>query len=180
MRWYYQTTPADSYDYTATQNMILADMKIGGKTRRVLMQAPKNGFFYILDRATGKVLSAKPYTKVSWAERVDLKTGRPILTAQADYSKEAKEIWPSQAGGHNWMPMSYSDAAKLVFIPTMDAGMYFKMEPSKDVHFRVGANNEGDSVAWARSAGDTANPRSPPNPGPNDPPFRSVLKAWDP
>jgi quinohemoprotein ethanol dehydrogenase len=180
MRWYYQTTPADSYDYTATQNMILADLDMGGKARQVLMQAPKNGFFYILDRATGKLLSAHPYTKVTWADRVDLKTGRPVLTAQADYSKEPKEIWPSQAGGHNWMPMSYSDAAKLVFIPAMDAGMTFGMVPGKDVHFRVGANNEGDSVGWTRPAGDKGIPWSPPNPGPNDPPFRSVLKAWDP
>jgi quinohemoprotein ethanol dehydrogenase len=180
MRWYYQTTPADSYDYTATQNMILADLDIGGKMRHVLMQAPKNGFFYVLDRATGKLLSANPYTKVTWADHVDLKTGRPVLTAQADFSKEPKEIWPSQAGGHNWMPMSYSDAAKLVFIPTMDAGMIFEMVPGKDVHFRAGANNEGDSVGWTRPAGDKGIPWSPPNPGPNDPPFRSVLKAWDP
>jgi quinohemoprotein ethanol dehydrogenase len=180
MRWYYQTTPADSYDYTATQNMILADLAIGDTKRHVLMQAPKNGFFYILDRATGKLLSANPYTKVTWAERVDLNTGRPVLTAQADYSKEPKEIWPSQAGGHNWMPMSYSETAKLVFIPAMDAGMNFAMVPGKEVHFRVGANNEGDNVGWTRPAGDTGIPWSPPNPGPNDPPFRSVLKAWDP
>jgi quinohemoprotein ethanol dehydrogenase len=180
MRWYYQTTPADSYDYTATQNMILADLDIGDKTQHVLMQAPKNGFFYVLDRATGKLLSANPYTKVTWADHVDLKTGRPVLTAQADFSKQPKEIWPSQAGGHNWMPMSYSDAAKLVFIPAMDAGMIFEMVPGKNVHFRAGANNEGDSVGWTRPAGDNGIPWSPPNPGPNDPPFRSVLKAWDP
>jgi quinohemoprotein ethanol dehydrogenase len=180
MRWYYQTTPADSYDYTATQNMILADLKIGGKTRHVLMQAPKNGFFYVLDRATGKLLSANAYTKVTWAERVDIETGRPVLTPQADFSKEPKEIWPSQAGGHNWMPMSYSPAAKLVFIPALDAGMSFVMVPGKDVQFRAGANNEGDNVGWIRPAGDKGIPWAPPNPGPNDPPFRSVLKAWDP
>jgi quinohemoprotein ethanol dehydrogenase len=180
MRWYYQTTPADSYDYTATQNMILADLEIGGKTRHVLMQAPKNGFFYILDRATGKLLSANAYTKVTWAERVDIETGRPVLTPQADFSEEPKEIWPSQAGGHNWMPMSYSAAAKLVFIPALDAGMSFGMVPGKDVQFHVGANSEGDDVGWIRPAGDTGIPWAPPNPGPNDPPFRSVLKAWDP
>jgi quinohemoprotein ethanol dehydrogenase len=180
MRWYYQTTPADSYDYTATQNMILADLEIGGNTRHVLMQAPKNGFFYVLDRATGKLLSANAYTKVTWAERVDIETGRPVLTPQADFSKEPKEIWPSQAGGHNWMPMSYSPAAKLVFIPALDAGMSFVMVPGKDVQFRAGANNEGDNVGWIRPAGDKGIPWAPPNPGPNDPPFRSVLKAWDP
>jgi quinohemoprotein ethanol dehydrogenase len=180
MRWYYQTTPADSYDYTATQNMILADLDIDGRTRHVLMQAPKNGFFYVLDRASGELLSAHAYTKVTWADHVDLTTGRPVLTPQADYSTEPKEIWPSQAGGHNWMPMSYSAPAKLVFIPAMDAGMIFAMVPGKEVQFRVGANNEGDQVGWTRPAGDQGIPWSPPNPGPNDPPFRSVLKAWDP
>lgn len=180
MRWHYQTTPADSYDYTATQNIILADLLMGDKTRHVLMQAPKNGFFYVLDRATGELLSANPYTKVTWADHVDLQTGRPVLTAQADYSKVPKEIWPSQAGGHNWMPMSFSEKDKLVFIPAMDAGMTFAMVPGQDVHFRVGANNEGDIVGWTRPDGDQGIPWSPPNPGPNDPPFRSVLKAWDP
>src|ERR1700716_182349 len=131
MRWYYQTTPADSYDYTATQNMILADLKFGGRMRHVLMQAPKNGFFYVLDRATGELFSANAYTKVTWADRVDVKTGRPVLTSHADYSHETKEIWPSQAGGHNWMPMSYSETAKRVFIPSLEAGMNFAMVPGK-------------------------------------------------
>jgi quinohemoprotein ethanol dehydrogenase len=180
MRWYYQTTPADSYDYDATQNIVLTDLVIGGKTRQVLMQASKNGFFYILDRATGELLSANAYTKVTWADHVDLKTGRPVPTEQADFSKTAKEIWPSQAGGHNWMPMSYSEASKLVFIPALDSGMNFAMVPGKEVHFRAGANNEGDNVGWARPAGDKGIPWSPPDPGPHDPPFRAVLEAWDP
>ena len=169
MRWYYQTTPGDSWDYTATQNMILADLRIGGNTHHVLMQAPKNGFFYVLDRETGKLLSAKPYTKVTWAKEVDLLTGKPVMTNQSDYSVKEKAIWPSQAGGHNWMPMSFSETDRLVFIPSLDAGMVFGMVPGKDVTFRAGANNEGDSVGWA--------------PGPSKskaPVVRSVLKAWDP
>lgn len=180
MRWYYQTTPADSWDYTATQNMILADLSVGGRSRPVLMQAPKNGFFYVLDRQSGQLLGAQAYTKVTWAKGVDLKSGRPIMTAEADFSREAKEIWPSQAGGHNWMPMSYSPAARLVYIPALDAGMSFAMVPGQQVKFRVGANNEGDSVGWSRPAGDHGIPWAPPNPGPGDPPFQSVLKAWDP
>ena len=151
LRWHYQTTPADSYDYTATQNMILANLTIGGESQPVLMQAPKNGFFYVLNRATGKLLSANAYTRVTWAEKVDMATGRPVLTSQADYSTQPKEIWPSQAGGHNWMPMSYSGAAGLAFIPALDAGMTFGMVPGAAVHFRVGANNEGDEVDWARA-----------------------------
>jgi quinohemoprotein ethanol dehydrogenase len=180
MRWYYQTTPADSWDYTATQNMILADLSVGGHPRPVLMQAPKNGFFYVLDRQSGQLLGARAYTKVTWAKGVDLKSGRPTLTPEANFSQAAQEIWPSQAGGHNWMPMSYSPAAQLVFIPALDAGMNFAMVPGEQVKFRVGANNEGDNVGWSRPAGDHGIPWAPPNPGPADPPFQAVLKAWDP
>jgi quinohemoprotein ethanol dehydrogenase len=170
MRWYYQTTPGDSWDYTASQNMILADVQIEGNTRHVLMQAPKNGFFYVLDRETGRLLSAKPYTKVTWAKEVNLATGKPVMADQSNYSTKDKVIWPSQAGGHNWMPMSFSETDKLVFIPSLDAGMVFGMVPGKDVTFRAGANNEGDSIkGWA--------------PGPSKskaPILDSVLKAWDP
>jgi quinohemoprotein ethanol dehydrogenase len=180
VRWHYQTTPGDSWDYTATQNMILTDLSVGGRTRHVLMQAPKNGFFYVLDRATGELLSAHAYTNVTWADRVDLTTGRPVFTSQSDFSKEKKLIWPSQAGGHNWMPMSYSETDRLVFIPALDSGMNFGMVSGKDVHFRQGANNEGDDVGWARAADDHGLPWTPPQPGPDGPPFRSVLKAWDP
>lgn len=178
MRWYYQTTPADSWDYTATQNMILAELSVGGRSRAVLMQAPKNGFFYVLDRQSGQLLGARAYTRVTWAKGVDLKSGRPILTPEADFSHRKQEIWPSQAGGHNWMPMSYSPAARLAFIPALDAGMTFSMVPGEQVKFRLGANNEGDDVAWSRH--DNGIPWAPPNPGPGDPPFQSVLKAWDP
>ena len=76
--WYYQTTPGDQWDYTAVQQMTLADLQIAGKQRKVIMQAPKNGFFYVLDRLTGELLSAEPYAKVTWAKGIDMKTGRPI------------------------------------------------------------------------------------------------------
>ena len=79
--WHYQTVPGEAWDYTATQHIMLADLEIDGKTRKVLMQAPKNGFFYVLDRATGELLAADPYVDVSWASHVDLKTGRPVQTA---------------------------------------------------------------------------------------------------
>jgi len=178
LRWHYQTTPGDSWDYTATQNMILAELSIRGHNRPVLMQAPKNGFFYVLDRQSGQLLGASAYTKVTWAKGVDLKSGRPIMSSEADYSHETREIWPSQAGGHNWMPMSYSPMAGLVFIPALDAGMNFGMVPGEQVKFRVGANNEGDNVGWTRN--DNGIPWAPPNPRPGDPLFQSVLKAWNP
>jgi quinohemoprotein ethanol dehydrogenase len=174
MRWYYQTTPGDSWDYTATQNIILADLEIGGKTRQVLIQAPKNGFFYVLDRATGELLSAKAYSTVTWAKEVNLKTGRPVFAAQGDYSQEPKMIQPSQAGAHNWMPMSYSASERLVYIPTLESAMVFGLVPGKDVHFRVGANNEGDTVRspTAEDRGIIGDQRLPG--------WQSVLKAWDP
>jgi len=87
LAWYYQTTPGESWDYTATQNMILADLKIGNQIRKVLLQAPKNGFFYVLDRRTGELISAEKYATVTWADRVDLASGRPVLAAQGDYEK---------------------------------------------------------------------------------------------
>jgi quinohemoprotein ethanol dehydrogenase len=175
MRWYYQTTPGDSWDYTATQNIILADLELNGRRRQVLMQAPKNGFFYVLDRRTGELLSAEPYTNVTWAKRVDLKTGRPEVLQQSNYSKGNKLIWPSQAGGHNWMPMSYSEALRLVYIPSMDSPMIFGM-PQGPVEFRPGARNEGDSAALP--------PFDPKEngllKGQPETQYRSVLKAWDP
>jgi quinohemoprotein ethanol dehydrogenase len=176
MRWYYQTTPGDSWDFTATQNIVLADLRIAGRVRHVLMQAPKNGFFYVLDRRTGQLLSAEAYSTVTWAKKVDLKTGRAVLAAQGDYSRQNKLVWPSQAGGHNWMPMSYSETAHLVYIPTLDAPMMFGMVPGSAVHFRPGANNEGDEVAFPPfESHDSAAIQGQPTPA-----YRSVLKAWDP
>ena len=121
LAWYYQETPHDSWDFDATQKMILADLPIDGKRRAVLMQASKNGFFYILDRRTGRLLSANAYTYVNWASRVDLKTGRPVFTGQADWWRGPRNVYPSWAGGHTWNPMSYSLDTHYVYIPTIEA-----------------------------------------------------------
>ncbi|MES2647078.1 MAG: PQQ-dependent dehydrogenase, methanol/ethanol family [Bacteroidota bacterium] len=115
--WHYQTTPGEIWDYTATMNIVLADLEINGNSRKVLMQAPKNGFFYVLDRQTGELLSAEKYTRVNWASHVDLKTGRPQLTGQGWYKDTPKLVFPSLNGGHNWQPMSYNPATGLVYIP---------------------------------------------------------------
>ena len=120
--WHYQTTPADMWDYNATQNVVLADLDMGGRNRKVLMQAPKNGFFYVLDRATGELLSADKYVRVNWAESVDPKTGRPIPTGIGDYTKGVTLVFPSPYGGHNWQPMSYSPKTGLVYVPARDIG----------------------------------------------------------
>ena len=120
MVWYYQTTPRDSWDYDSVQKLILADLTVEGRSRPVIMQASKNGFFYVLDRKTGKLLSAKNYTYVNWASRIDMNTGRPVLTGEADWYSSPKSVYPSWAGGHTWSPMSYSAQTHLVYIPVID------------------------------------------------------------
>ncbi|MCC8972637.1 PQQ-dependent dehydrogenase, methanol/ethanol family [Bradyrhizobium brasilense] len=130
LKWYYQTTPGDSWDYTATQKMILADLRIRGKVRKVIMQAPKNGFFYVLDRATGELLSARPYLrKLTWASRVDMKTGRPIESDQAQYWKSPRLIFPAATGGHNWQPMAFNRQTGLVYVPVREAGDVYALSP---------------------------------------------------
>ena len=126
--WHFQTTPGDNWDYTSTQHMILADLVVRGAPRKVLMQAPKNGFFYVLDRATGEFLSAEPYVEVSWAKGLDAR-GRPIEAPGLDYRKETKEIRPSPFGGHNWHPMSFHPGNKLVYIPAQEVPFFFRFDP---------------------------------------------------
>jgi quinohemoprotein ethanol dehydrogenase len=121
--WHYQINPRDSWDYDATQQMVLADLSIAGKRREVLMQAPKNGFYYVIDRRTGKLLSAEKFAKVTWAERIDLVTGRPVEMNNLRYEKGPVEFWPSSAGAHNFQPMSFNPGTGLVYIPTMKTAM---------------------------------------------------------
>jgi quinohemoprotein ethanol dehydrogenase len=127
MVWYYQTTPSEIWDYTATQNIVLADTEINGKARKILMMAPKNGFFYVLDRATGELISAEKYTRVNWASHVDMKTGRPVLTEQGQWYKDKpKLVIPYLGGGHVWQPMSYNPNTGLVYIPERSVPQVFK------------------------------------------------------
>jgi PQQ-dependent dehydrogenase (methanol/ethanol family) len=118
--WHYQTTPGESWDYTATQHIILADMEIDGQLRKVLMQAPKNGFFYVIDRTDGTLLSAKNYIGITWATHVDMETGRPVEVEGARYLDATFLLFPSYLGGHNWHPMSYNPETGLVYIPVLD------------------------------------------------------------
>ncbi|QUD89276.1 PQQ-dependent dehydrogenase, methanol/ethanol family [Phenylobacterium montanum] len=120
MAWYYQTTPGDHWDFDAVQKLVVADLPVAGKPRHVVMQASKNGFFYVLDARSGKLVSADPYTYVNWAKAVDMKTGRPEITTQADYYKHPKNIYPSWSGGHTWPPMSFNPQTGLVYIPVID------------------------------------------------------------
>ena len=118
--WHYQTTPGETWDYTATQHIILAELEIDGAERKVLMQAPKNGFFYVIDRATGELISAEKYMDLTWASHVDLETGRPVETENARYLDGPQLTFPSYLGGHNWHPMSFNPKTGLVYIPVLD------------------------------------------------------------
>jgi len=118
--WHYQTTPAESWDYTATQHMILADLEIEGSTRKVILQAPKNGFFYMLDRENGELISADPYVKTTWASHIDPETGRPVEIEGARYKDGPALVLPAPYGGHNWHPMAYSPRTGLIYIPAQD------------------------------------------------------------
>jgi quinohemoprotein ethanol dehydrogenase len=120
LAWYYQTTPHDHWDFDSSQKMILADLDIGGARQQVIMQASKNGFFYVLDRNSGKLLSAKNYTYINWASGIDMNTGRPLPTPQSDWYASPKNVYPSWAGGHSWNPMSLSAQTHLVYIPVID------------------------------------------------------------
>ena len=164
--WHYQTTPADTWDYTSVQPMMLADLTIGGRPRKVIMQAPKNGFFYVLDRGTGELLAADPYVEVNWATHVDLKTGRPVEVPGAAYKDKGTYIRPGPLGGHNWQAMSFSPKTGLVYIPAQDNGRYYE-QPSGPVVFTPNQYNLGVGAIGR-------------NVDRYDIPYKGRLLAWDP
>ena len=123
--WHYQTTPKDAWDYDATQQITLADLAIDGVPHKVLMQAPKNGFFYVIDRQNGKLLSAGKVGKVTWADHIDLSTGRPAELPDIRYEKGDVIIWPAPTGAHAWQAMSYSPKTGLVYLPYMQLGVHY-------------------------------------------------------
>lgn len=159
--WHYQINPRDSWDFDFTQQMTLADLVIDGKHRKVLMQAPKNGFFYVLDRTTGKLISAGKIGKVTWAYGIDVATGRPVEARNIRYENGPSVIWPSPLGAHSWQSMSFSPKTGLVYVPIMQIG----------VRFSKGAPQKGDIVLGGMSLGMV---KSDPMDG------KSSLVAWDP
>jgi quinohemoprotein ethanol dehydrogenase len=180
LKWYYQETPAENWDYTATQHIILADLMIDGKPRKVLMQAPKNGFFYVIDRVTGELLSADKYAPVTWASHVDMKTGRPVETDVANYSRETKLIVPAPLGAHNWHPMAFNPKTGLVYIPAMQ--QMFPYSLSEDFK-RTGTYQRHDmfwnpGIDWNQAVDTTLALLK--QFGGVLPPDRGYLKAWDP
>jgi quinohemoprotein ethanol dehydrogenase len=134
--WHYQTTPAESWDYTAAQHIMIADLNIKGVSRRVAMQQPKNGFFYVLDVRTGELLSAEMVIPVTWASGVDLETGRPLVNPAARYDKTGKGmvVTPYYGGSHNWHPMSFNPETGLVYIPITNRNYGYVATGKDDNH----------------------------------------------
>jgi PQQ-dependent dehydrogenase (methanol/ethanol family) len=185
-KWHYQTTPGETWDYTATQHIMLADMNIGGKPRKVLMQAPKNGFFYVLDRETGELLSADAYipmapesatpagVPISWSTG-EVKDGRPVENPSARYAQGAALVSPAPFGAHNWQPMAFNPTEGLVFIPVTTTGALAQVY-ADDPAFKY--RDGGWNTAINFNLGDL----------PNDEAQRAALKsmlrgrlvAWDP
>jgi len=138
-KWHYQGTPGETWDFTQTQPIILATLAIDGAPRKVLMQAPKNGFFYVIDRTSGKLISAKNFVPMTWATGVDMKTGRPIETPNARFQNGDELTAPSALGAHNWHPMSFSPKTGLVYLPAQEVP--FLYSDQKDYKLRPGAWN---------------------------------------
>ncbi len=149
--WHYQSTPGESWDHTATQQIIIADLTIDGQKRHVLMQAPKNGFFYVIDAATGKLISAKNVTDVAWATHVDLATGRPVETKEARYENTGKPFLSKQNpnGAHTWHSMAFSPQTGLVYLPIHGTPFIYGAPKSfglRPMTQNVGADFSGNAV----------------------------------
>lgn len=174
--WHYQTTPGESWDYTATQHIILADMTLGGQPRKVLLQAPKNGYFYVIDRTNGKLISAKAYVPQTWTSGMDMKTGRPVETSNARYRGGMNLGMPGPLGGHNWQPMAFSPKTGLVYIPAQEIPFPYMQPGGANANFRYqpGVWNVGVDVLVAALPDDEAGLKA----------IRASLKgrliAWDP
>jgi quinohemoprotein ethanol dehydrogenase len=166
-RWHYQTVPGETWDYNSNMDIVLADLEIGGRDVKALMHAPKNGFFYVIDRATGKLVSAEPFADVNWATHVDLETGRPVEVPGARYEEDRFNIMPGPWGAHSWHAMSYNPDTGLVYIPTLHMKLGFDdadidREGFRSQAFRGGV---GANISWPEDQ-----PRS----------YPASLQAWDP
>jgi len=169
LKWHYQAVPNDTWDYDNVQHLMLLDLTINGRARKVITQAAKNGFFYVIDRVTGEFISGEPFVKVSWALGMS-KEGRPIINPKAFYDqKDPIAILPTSGGGHNWSPMSYNPATGLVYIPSF----YTTFPLQAQAEYKPG------TTGYIRPRGDTR--LVEPAYGPEPPAgARGGLQAWDP
>jgi quinohemoprotein ethanol dehydrogenase len=135
-KWHYQTVPGETWDYNSSMDIVLADLKIHGKTVKALMHAPKNGFFYVIDRSNGKLVSVGKIAKTTWASEIDVKTGRPIEVKGSRYENGDAIIWPSPFGAHNWHAMSYSPKTGFAYIPKIELSARFNDEKNELIDWR--------------------------------------------
>lgn len=167
--WHYQTNPGETWDYNSAMDMTLATMLLGGKSRRVILHAPKNGFFYVIDRDTGKLVSAEPFVKVNWASRIDIATGRPVENPDARFPAGSVLLYPGALGAHSWQSMSFSARTGLVYIPSTNLPFFYDRRgiderawrPSRNLVLQNGLADGGGEM-----------PTSPPDSG--------LIQAWDP
>jgi quinohemoprotein ethanol dehydrogenase len=188
LRWYYQTTPGDIWDYDANAKLVLADLRMGGRARKVLLQANKNGYFYVLDRITGKPLSARPFSFVNWSSGMTARF-RPIVRASSDYAKQPTLIYPGAQGAHSWAPMSFDPQTGLVYIPTIEVPnviVNLQANPGATVKYIDGGTGPGFATPDEDYRPEDISPLfgalpSVPDRRPDGQPrVQAVLKAWDP
>ncbi|HEX5107448.1 MAG TPA: PQQ-dependent dehydrogenase, methanol/ethanol family [Vicinamibacterales bacterium] len=176
LKWHYQVVPGDNWDFDSVQHLILADLRIGGRLRKVVMQANKNGFYYVLDRVDGRFISAAPFSQVNWARGINPSTGRPIVNEEAYYGTDAILLSPGAGGAHNWSPMSFNPTTGLVYIPTSSASSF---SYAAEAFYNP---QPGRTTGIVLPAPVPRRP-SPPAIGPvpvDGPPGRGALVAWDP
>ena len=167
--WHYQETPGDNWDYTSTQPMILADINIDGTPRKVILHAPKNGFFFVIDRTNGKFISAKNFVDVNWATGYDA-NGRPIEVPAARGDKPFDSI-PGPYGAHNWHPMSFNPQTGLVYLPAQNVPVVV-VEDKTWAHNANVPGRPHSGLGWNIGFNLPADP-------PKSKPFGRLL-AWDP
>jgi PQQ-dependent dehydrogenase (methanol/ethanol family) len=187
LKWHYQMVPGDSWDFDSVQQLMLVDLTVNGRQRKVIMQANKNGFYYVLDRLTGAFISAQPFAQVTWAKGINQETGRPIVNPEAhyDHNNETVAISPGPGGAHNWSPMSYNPATGLIYIPTSMTSSFTYTE-QKDFTYNPGRQNMGIVFGPPRGGGGAgagtgergAAPGGPaPAPAPAPPPAPAAAPA---
>jgi quinohemoprotein ethanol dehydrogenase len=159
MKWYFQVVPDDSWDFDSVQQLMLADITIKGRPRKVIMQANKNGFYYVLDRTSGEFISGQPFVKVTWAKGLDEKTGRPIVNEEAKYGTDSIYIMPGPGGAHNWAPMSFNPTTGLIYIPTSSGGFGYAVQ--ENFTYKPGAQNMGIVMNFGRGGPGTPAPANP-------------------
>ena len=168
LKWHYQTVPNDNWDFDSVQQLMLLNLTINGRQRKVITQAAKDGFFYVLDRASGEFISAGPFVKVSWATGFD-ERGRPMVNPEAYYDQDGVEIFPTGGGAHNWAPMSWNPATGLVYINASYSPFLYQATPEL----------KPGTTGYVRPSGEVRHIKTSMGPAAPDG-VRGGLQAWDP